>query len=334
MVKQYKVGFVYNVDRTGGLEDAEFDSPETLMGIKNAIEDGGHEIICIEADQQIYNNLYGLKDKIDIIFNIAEGFFGDSRESIFPIFFELLGIPYTGSGPETLSLGLNKDAAKKVWISHKIPTPRFQTFTKIEELKDFNLNFPVIIKPVHEGTSKGITNDSYVENFQDLEQKVKFIIKTYKQEADVEEFVNGREFTVGVLGNDPYIILPPVEIDFSYLPPHIHHFSSYEVKTTYDKPDSTVCPANITPNEEKKLQKVALEAYKKLNCRDFGRCDMRMDNKGKVYVIEINPLAGISFDPEVNHSFPKGAMTYGFTYSEMINEILNNALKRYGMYKD
>lgn len=336
MVKSYTVGFVYNVDRKGTLEEAEFDSPKTLFGIKEAIEEGGHKVICIEANKEIFRKLLDLKSKIDIIFNIAEGYYGDSRESIYPVLFEFLGIPYTGSSPATLSVKLNKDASKKIWISKNILTAKFQTFEHIEDLKNFNLNFPVIIKPVHEGTSKGIFNDNLVDqdHFEDLKSKVKYIIETFAQAADVEEYIEGREFTVGILGNDPYITFPPVEIDYSYLPEGIHHFSSYEVKTTYDRPDSTVCPANITQEEEKKLQSVALEAYKALRCRDFGRCDLRMTEEGEVYVIEINPLAGISPDPEVNHSFPKGAVTYGFTYTEMINEILNNALKRYNMFED
>ena len=147
----------------------------------------------------------------------------------------------------------------------------------------------------------------------------------------MEEYINGREFTVGILGNDPYIVLPPVEQDFSYLPSNIHHFYSYEVKTKYDKPEYTICPANVTQDVTLKLQQIALNVYKALKCRDFGRCDMRMDEKGNIFLLEINPLCGISGELIENHEFTKSAIHYGFSYTEMIDEILSNALKRYNM---
>ena len=334
MAKTFIVGFSYNFDRTRKEWEAEFDTLKTLIGIKKALEELGHRVICLVADKNFYAKLLQFKDEIDIVFNIAEGFSGNSRESIFPIFFELLDIPYTGSGPDTLSITLNKDATKKICKVHGISTPSFQTFSNLKELKDFDLKFPVIVKPVHEGTSIGISNDSYVENLNDLKRKIRNINENYNQEAEVEEFINGREFTVGILGNDPYIILPPVEQDFSYLPSHIHPFYSYEVKTKYDRPEYTICPAKITKEEEDKLKKIANKAYKITKTRDFGRCDMRMDDQGNVYLLEINPLCGISGDLIENHEFTKSAISHGFTYTEMINEILNNALKRYDMFNE
>ncbi|MFX1294295.1 MAG: ATP-grasp domain-containing protein [Promethearchaeota archaeon] len=337
MVKSYNVGFTYNMEHKRARDDpfdinAEFDSPRTILGIKNALELGGHKVFSIEANKLIYKKLLRLKEKIDIIFNIAEGYSGDSRESIYPIFFEQLNIPYTGSNPATLSITLNKDAAKKVWMSQRIPTPKFLTVNSLNDLKDFDLKFPVIIKPVHEGTSKGIMNDSYVENIPDLKKKIRYLLINYKQNAIIEEFIHGREFTVCILGNNNYTVFTPVEIDLSYLPEHLHQFCSYEVKMEYDRFDNTLCSPKITLEEEKALKNIGLKAYKAVKCRDFGRCDMRMDYEGNIYVIEINPLPGISSDPQVNHSFPKAAENHGFTYTTFINEILNTALKRYGMF--
>ncbi|MFX0101908.1 MAG: ATP-grasp domain-containing protein [Candidatus Hodarchaeota archaeon] len=335
MESKLRIAFAYNVERKRTAEDpkdlnAEFDSPRTLLGIKEALEKNGHQVICIEANENFYEKLLEIRDEIDIVFNIAEGFTGDSRESIYPVFCEDLNIPYTGSNPATLAIGLNKDAAKKIWLNKGISTPKFQIVNAIEDLDHFVLEFPVIVKPVHEGTSKGINNDSYVEDFEHLKQKVKFTLENYEQEALIEEFIDGREFTVGVLGNGPYTILDPVEIDFSYLPEGIRHFCSYEVKTDFDDPDSTICPADITEVERNELQQTALEAYKAIGCLDFGRCDLRL-KEGKAYVIEINPLPGISSDPEVNHSMPKAAKYRGLSYSEFINNILENALKRYSI---
>jgi D-alanine-D-alanine ligase len=336
MLKSYRVGFSYNLERKRNSDDpfdlnAEFDSPRTINGIKNALEEGGNEVICIEADSHIYKNLLRLRDEIDIIFNIAEGFSGDSRESIYPIFFELLGIPYTGSDPATLAITLNKDTSKQIWASDGVPTPRFMTISSVKELKKFNLRFPVLVKPVHEGTSKGIMNESFVENRNNLRKMVQFIVDSYDQDAIIEEYIDGREFTVSILGNNHYAVFTPVEIDLGYLPENLHRFCSYEVKMEYDRPDNTVVPSDITPEEESKPKEVALAAYKAVNCRDFGRCDLRMDSEGNVYVLEINPLPGISSDPEVNHTFPKTAQYHGFTYTEIINEILRTALRRYRM---
>lgn len=331
-----KVGFTYNIEKPRTAEDpfdlnAEFDSPRTLLGIKKALVAEGHEVICIEANESIYQKLLKFKDEIDIIFNIAEGFSGDSRESIFPIFFEFLNLPYTGSGPETLSITLNKHAVKKIWKLKGIPTPSFQTIFNLEGLENFSLEFPVIVKPVHEGTSKGIHNDSYIDNYEDLEKKVAYLLNEYNQEVIIEEFIDGREFTVSILGNEPNIVFPPSEIDFSHLPDHLLHFCSYEAKTDYDHPEATICPAHLSETEENQLKKIGLAAYKSVNCRDFGRCDMRMDYKGNIYVLEINPLPGISSDPEVNHSFPKAGAVYGYNYTTLINQILNNALERYNL---
>lgn len=334
MVRSYNVGFCYNYDRGRFEWEAEFDTKKTLVGVKTALEEGGHNVICLEADKDIYKRLRQHKDEIDIIFNIAEGFNGDCRESVYPALFEFFDIPYTGSSPDTLAISLNKDATKKLCKLNSIPVPNFQTFGSLDEIKDFNLNFPVIVKPVHEGTSRGIHQDSYVENFEQLEKKVKEMNEDYNQEAQVEEFIHGRECTVGILGNDPYIILPVVEEDFSYLPQEIHPFYSYEVKTKYDNPQYTICPARVTKKEENALKDAAFTLYKLLKVRDFGRCDMRIDKKGHIYVLDMNPLCGISGDPIENHEFTKSALYYGFTYTEMINEILNNALKRYDMFID
>ena len=334
MAKKFNIGFSYNYDRHRTVEELEFDTTVTLLGIRDAILEGPYckDVFCIECDRDVYKKLLKLKDKIDIIFNIAEGYSGsDSRESIFPIFFELLGIPYSGSGPETLALTLNKDASKKICKYNNIPTPRFQAFSDMEDLKEFDLDFPVIVKPVHEGTSKGITNDSYVENFENLKQKVQYILETFKEPAQVEEYIDGRELSVGILGNDPYIIFQPTEVDFNTFPAHLHHFYSLEAKTKYDNPNNMIYPARVTAEEEQEIKRIAIRAFKAFKCRDFGRCDFRMDQKSNLYVLEMTALPGLSGDPLENNEFAKAGLAFGFTYTEFINKILNCALKRYDM---
>ena len=332
MDRKFNVGFAYNYDRNRTEVEAEFDTAKTLIGVRDALLGGGHRVFCIECDRDVYKNLLKLKDKIDIIFNIAEGYSGsDSRESIFPIFFELLGIPYAGSIPETLALSLNKDASKKVFKYYNIPTPHFQVFSEMGELKEFDLDFPVIVKPVHEGTSKGISNDSLVENIENLTRKVQYILETFKEPAQVEQFIDGKECSVGIIGNDPYIIFRPIEVDFGTFPSHLHHFYSYEAKTTFDDPNNLIYPARLTPREEQEMKRISLKAYKAFKCHDFGRCDFRMDQKGNLYVLEMTALPGISVNPIENHEFAKAGLFFGFTYTELINKILNCALKRYDM---
>ena len=202
----------------------------------------------------------------------------------------------------------------------------------MEDLNILTLNFPIIVKPSHEGTSRGIFNDSYVENESSLKKQVEIILRDYKQPVIIEEFIEGREFTVTIIGNhEPYEILPPVEISFEGLPEHTIPFCSYEVKTIWDDPDSTICPANITPEQENKLKITALRAYQAVKARDFGRIDMRLDKHDNPFVIEINPLPGMSYSPEVNHSMIKAAKTVGYDYNEFIIRLLSEGLKRIGL---
>jgi len=329
------IGFTYNVEKTPTQDEpkdkyAEFDSEDTIQHIIAALASSGHKIVPIEANKNMLNVL--LNTKIDFIFNIAEGTQNtEDREAIFPAIFEFLNIPYAGSGPLTLALGLDKPSAKKIWIQKGISTAKFHIVKKLEDLENIELNYPLLVKPTHEGTSKGIFNDSYVENFQELKSITEKRLKEYNQEIIIEEFIHGREFTVTVIGNkEPYEILPPVEISFETIPKEAKPFCSYEVKTIWDDPNSTVCPANITKEQESELKNTALGAYKAIECRDFGRVDLRLDRNNKAYVLEINPLPGMSYSPEVNHSMIKAAKTVGYQYNDYIGRLLNEGLKRNG----
>lgn len=331
------IGFTFNVEKTplqGEPIDkyAEFDSLDTIEHIQMALESSGHQVIPIEATKDALDTL--LNTKIDVIFNIAEGFQNiEDREAIFPAIFEFLGIPHVGSDALCLAIKLDKATAKKIWASKGIPTANFQIIEKLEDLDDLKLKFPIIVKPIHEGTSKGIFNDSLVENREALSSIVERVLRDYNQSAIIEEYIDGREFTVTVIGNNPYEVLPPVEISFEGLPPEAKPFCSYEVKTIWDDPNSTVCPADITPEQEANLKAMAISAYKAVNARDFGRVDMRLNRNDNEtpYVLEINPLAGMSYSPEVNHSMIKAAKAAGYTYNEFIVRLLNSGLERIGL---
>lgn len=272
---------------------AEFDADETIQGISKALESAGHKVILVEADENAYSKLKRLKNTIDVVFNIAEGLKGEARESFIPAICELLQIPYTGSGPLTLALTLDKARTKEILKYHRIPTPKFQVFYNPSERLNDKLKFPLIVKPLREGSSKGIKNNSLVNDENELKSRVEKIIMNYEQPAIVEEFIACREFTIAILGNEEPRILPIVEIKFDHLPGHIHKFDSYEAKWIYDNPDGKhdplICPAKISKKLESKIKKVCLDAYRTLDCKDWCRVDLRVRN-GIPYILELNVL--------------------------------------------
>ncbi|MFW9951500.1 MAG: ATP-grasp domain-containing protein, partial [Candidatus Thorarchaeota archaeon] len=214
----------------------------------------------------------------------------------------MLGIPYVGSNVLTTAIGLNKTWAKKCLAYHKILTPRFLTVSDIQDIKNFDVPFPVILKPNEEGSSMGINEDNVVKDISELEYKLKYMLETYKQSILVEQFIQGREFSVGLLGKagEEPEVLSIVEIDFSKLPKEVGNVFGQRAKTMYDSLDHYVCPAKITSELKKRLKTISLSIWNLLDIRDFGRIDFRMTTKNQVYFLEINPLPGMDFDLENN----------------------------------
>jgi len=312
-------------------EFVEFDDMNTINSIKNALESGGHEVILIEANKDAYEKLKN--SKLDFVFNFSEGLHGNSRESQIPAMLEMLQIPYTGSDVLTLALALDKTRTKEILQFYGIPTPNFQLFRSTDETINKDLHFPLFVKPNAEGSSKGITGKSLVNNEKELRERIDFIIKKYHQPALVEEFLDGREFTISILGNDPPRVMPIVEVIFSNLPDDVPKFDCYEVKWIFDSPNSdfetVVCPGRIEKKLENKIKKIALKVFKVLDCKDFCRIDMRLDKNKVPNVLEVNPIAGLIPDPKENSRFPKACYTAGMTFNEIILSILNIAIKRY-----
>ncbi|MEJ5350643.1 MAG: ATP-grasp domain-containing protein [Melioribacteraceae bacterium] len=312
---------------------AEWDTLETINAVKDALE-LFNEVIMIEANEDAYEKFR--KYRPDIVFNIAEGANGISREAQIPAMLDMLRIPYTGSDPLTLATCLDKARTKEILSYHKIPTAKFLYAETLNDLRNFNLNFPVIIKPVGEGSSKGIFNSSFVNNIDELKEKLEYNFEIYKQPFIIEEYLPGREFTVAIIGNNSDIeILPIVEINFDELPEGLIPIYSYEAKWIVDTRDNPLkifsCPAKIDNNLEEKIKDIALKSYRVLRCRDWSRIDIRLDSNGEPNVLEINPLPGILPDPDDNSCFPKAARAAGLSYAEMINKVLFTAAKRYNL---
>ncbi|MEM2029113.1 MAG: ATP-grasp domain-containing protein [Candidatus Bathyarchaeia archaeon] len=335
-----RVGLTYNLrkkiaEHEGLPEDyyIEFDDESTVNAIASALASGGCRVIKIEADENAHTKLRRCKP--DIVFNIAEGTRGESRESHIPVMLEMLGIPYTGSGPATLAICLDKAMTHKVLSAYGVPSPKFQVFKRADEELDGNLSFPLVVKPLLEGSSKGIRSSSLVRDEKSLRKQVSWVIKTYRQPAIVEEFMPGREFTVGLIGNEEPFVLPIVEIQLDKLPNGASPIYSYEAKWVWDTPEKPLdifkCPADIPLELDEEIREIAIKTFKILNCRDLCRIDMRLDKEGTPRVLEVNPLPGLIPDPNAHSCLPEAARAAGFTYEELICTILWQALKRYGL---
>lgn len=328
------IGIAYNLKRESirpEERESEFDDISTITAIKEAIVALGHHVTLLEADERFYDRLK--KQHIDLVFNIAEGLHGESRESHIPAILEMCQIPYTGSGICTQAITLNKSRKKEILGYHKIPTPQFQLFKSKTEKKDPRLKFPLIVKPNAEGSSVGITNASLVFNESQLKKQINYCLTKLKQPVLVESFCPGREFTVSILGNTPPRILPLIEVTFDHLPKHLNPIDSHESKWIYDSPDRKknplICPAKIPTVLENRIKSIALKTYQILNCVDLCRMDIRLDAKGVPNVLDVNALPGLTPDPAHNSRFIISSYNAGLTYPQIIQSIVLAAIKRY-----
>ena len=318
-------------ERTNDLY-AEWDTMETIGAVRDAIAER-FEVVMVEADEDAFERFR--KRDVDFVFNIAEGLHGSSRESQVPAILEMLQVPYLGSDPLTLGICLDKSRAKEVLAHHGLRTAPFSVIDSLAALDDLRVRFPSIVKPLHEGSSKGVYDSCVVRTPEDLEREVRTVIETYREPALVEEFLTGREFTVALLGNGGDVqVLPIVEISFSALPPGANPIYSYEAKWVWDTRERPLeifqCPAQLEPGLRKEIEDLCLGAYRVLRCRDWSRIDVRCDAKGRPHLLELNPLPGILPRPEDNSCFPKAARAAGMTYNQLINRVLDIALARSG----
>jgi D-alanine-D-alanine ligase len=309
---------------------AEWDDQSTIDAVASALG-GSHTILKIALDRNIVEKLKSARP--DIVFNVAEGINSPNRESQIPVICEMLGIPYTGSDGFTLAACLNKARAKEIMSFHKIPTPAFQVITSPDQSLN-GLRLPLIVKPLWEGSSMGVKNDSIAFNRDEVSSRLERVLDEYRQPALVESYLNGREFTAALIGNgDTLRVLPLVEIDFGTLPQGARPIYSYEAKWIWDKPENPLkifsCPAELDEPLRRRIEQVCKRAFFALGCRDWCRVDVRLDDTGMPNVLELNPLPGILPDPKENSCFPKAAMAAGMSYAELINKILRTAYTRY-----
>lgn len=326
-----RVGLSYdlktNVTGRQTVDDAleEYDSPETVEIITAALESKGHDVVQLEGGTQFLDNVR--LEKVDIVFNLSEGRGSyRSRESQVPAVLEMLDIPYSGSDPLCLSVCLDKPVTKKLVKADGILTPRWFTLGKVEEVRGARWDlfpFPMIIKPSYEGSSKGIRLASVVHNVREAEEEATRIGTDYRQPVMVEEFIDGDEVTVGIVGNNPpkvigmMRVLPKTKAE--------HFVYSLEVKRDYLNQVEYESPVNLPDPVLKKLESASLAAFKSLGCRDFSRVDFRIGHNGKPYFIEINPLPGLGTYSDLVIM----AVKLGWTHENLINTVLDAAIERY-----
>jgi D-alanine-D-alanine ligase len=317
-----RIGVIHNLKRDPNAEDqAEFDSAATVEAIGAALRELGHEPILLEATRELPSALPGAR--VDVAFNIAEGFAGRSREAQVPALLELLEIPYTGSDPACLALCLDKSLAKRVAALAGVPTPAWTLMRGHERLHEA-IGFPAVVKPVAEGSSKGVVGSSVVHDEHELRGLVRQIVTRYDQPALVEAYLPGREFTVGLLGEKRPRVLPAMEIIFT---DHSvsHPVYSYGHKKETEQGVRFEVPARVDDALGREISRVARRAFEALGCRDVARIDLRLDGHGRVQFIECNPLPGLS--PGFS-DLCVVAEAAGLRYHELIGTILEPALRR------
>ncbi len=325
----------------------DLDSETTIQAIVDALNAGGHEATFLEGNLSLIDTLPKLKP--DICFNICESHFGDSRESQVPAMLEMMRIPYTGAGVLALALALDKPMTKRVLWYHGLSTPPFQTFERITEPLDPDMKFPLFVKPAREGTGMGVSAESIVQDEAQLRVQLTRLFERYDQTVLAEHFIEGREVTVGVVGNltapvakrlpddleAPRIsrglhFFPPLEVDMSRYPDEEAGVYTSRIKTELVHQFHYLCPAPLPAELVQELNWLTAATFRVTGCYDVARVDFRLDthDNNKPYILEINPLPGLNPDYS---DLPLEAQAEGWTYEELVNRILEEGIHRYGL---
>jgi D-alanine-D-alanine ligase len=360
-----RIAVLANLKRNAPDDDAfppdqwdDLDSPKTVEHIIEALESGGHEAEFFEASIFPPHNLPQKLEEYgpDLCFNIAEGHFGDSRESQIPAVLEMLRIPYTGSKVLTLALALDKPMTKRVLTYHGLPTPEFQSFERADDPVDEDLlnaegelAYPLFVKPSREGTSVGVTAESVVYTVEQLRSQVDKQLRHYNQPILCEHYIKGREITIGIVGNlgpraarrvneraasnilpDTLTFLPPLEVDLGAYDSSEGGVYTNRIKVELADTFYYLCPAPLEPEFRHELNLLAAAVFRVLDCKDVARVDFRLDerNGNKPYILEVNPLPGLN--PNYSDLCIE-AQAAGWSYERLINTIVDLAAVRQGL---
>jgi D-alanine-D-alanine ligase len=326
-----RVAVVYNRDRKGtinmfGMQNREWYPEETIQKVVHALESGGHTAELIQADRFLLAKLNKFLPKLSkrrpngIVFNLALGVQGKCRYTHVPSLLELAGIPYTGSNPMGHTLAQDKVVAKQIFMASNLPTPNYRVYLS-SELDTPHLKYPVIVKPRGEAASFGL---KIVHDDAELKTAISELLEEYKQPALAEEFIEGREVNVGILGNYPPQALPVLELVLDGIKTGIYTHEA-KFKRMKNQKVKKVCPADLPVETAAYIQKLAIHAFEVLNIYDFGRVDIRLDQYNQPYILEMNSMASVN----PRSSFIMAAVKAGYIYNKLINKIIDVAIKRY-----
>ncbi len=326
-----KIAVVRNRDREGIVNRLGQPSPETygkksVQRVIDALRSAGHTVACFEGDKHLIANLEQFMPPVPklgpasgMVFNMSYGIQGESRYAHVPGMLEMAGIPYTGSCPLGHALSLDKIIAKRLMKDTGIPTPRFCVMKHPEEPID-GLSFPLIVKPRRESTSYGL---QCVHDYKQLQDAVLAVLTQYQQEALVEEYIEGREVCIGMLGNDSIEFLPPVELDF-----HGRELHALTWEDKYHKsPDepTKICPAQLNDDLAARLREISLATFRACHCKDYARVDIRIDKQGNPFVLEINSMASLG----AGGAFVLASTTAGYSFESLVARIVDITHQRY-----
>jgi D-alanine-D-alanine ligase len=310
----------------------ETAAEEEYSNIEHALTEAGYRVASFNVKDR-FERLFKFmaRRKIDVVFNLVEYFHNrPEQEMNVAAFFELLEMPYTGAPPMALAICQNKPLAKQILKANGLPTARFLTIRKMEDLPTrHGLRYPIIVKPACEDGSGGIEETSIVHNLADLRKRVAYVLDYFKMDALVEEYIDGRELNVSVIGNgDQRRALPISEIDFSGMPDHLHKIVSYQAKwePLHEAYHTTIpsCPADLPKAVTLRAQDIAMKATAALGTRDYARVDMRLNKKGELFILEVNPNPNLSEGTGIARS----AEAAKIKFSQLLGNIVESALSR------
>ncbi len=303
----------------------ELDHEYNVEAYRAALESRGHTVFPMEGDADLPARLR--RTPVDICFNTCEGFRGDAREAQTPALLEMLGVPYTGSKVRALALTLDKPMTKRVLSFHGLPTPAFQEFHAPDDPLDPCLRFPLFVKPAREGTGMGIDGESIAETERDLRERAAYLIDAYCQPALVEEYIDGRDVTVGMVGNWPDLHVFPISV-VDYSGYGADAAPIYSARHKVDRADAyrCHCPADLPETLADELRRLAVATMRVTGTLDVARVDFRLDGRAgdAPYILEINSLPGLTPISDLTLM----AQAAGWSHADLINGVLDAALRR------
>lgn len=312
----------------------ELDTPRNVNDYCAALRELGHTVFDFQGNSHLPHKLH--EHQIEFCFNTCEGFRGDSREAQVPALLEMMGMPYSASKVLALAVTLDKAMTKRVLAYHGLPTPRFQEFHSAAEPLDARLRFPLFAKPNREGTGIGIYGDSILRTEAHLRAKVDYLLRTYEESVLVEEYIEGRDVTCGLVGNlrpdgcaDDLHLFPISEVDYSVYAPGTEHFYSHQLKVDLADDYHCFCPAPLPEPIAAEVRRLTVETFRVCGCLDVARVDFRLDlhNNLQPMILEINALPGLAWNSDLTIC----AETEGWTHYQLLQAVFNAALKRYGL---